>query len=471
MWVSKSAGKTEDSFMKKFITTISILLLVALLACCLVACGDNSGDNGGSGEQPFTPVDYVSQLKLDLSSTTAKFIDVKVKSYVDGDTTHFYVDSSVIPGGVLKARYLAINTPESTGKIEAYGHKASRFTKEKLQSAVSIVIEADGSSWEADSTGSRYLTWVWYKPSADADYRNLNVEILQNGLALASNTSQNRYGTTAVAALNQAQKQKLNVFSGVADPELYVGEAINVSLKELRCNITEYNNKKVAFEGIVARDTGSNSVYVESVDADPDTGLYYGMFCYYGFSMSGGGLEILSVGNHVRIVGTVQYYETGKTYQVSGMQYREFQPDDPNNIKLLDDQKYTPSYQSIDAAKFANETLLTVEFEEDDEIVEKSVKYPELIMDSSVSLEGLTVTKVYTTSNEESASNGAMTLTCKTKDGITITIRTTVLRDANKNIITESAYKNKVINVKGFVAYFNGYQVKVFSANDITVVA
>lgn len=452
-------------------------MLVALLACALVACGDKdnsggNGGNGGNGGADFVPVDYVSELKLDLSSSTAKVVGVNVKSYIDGDTTHFYVPDSVIPGGVLKARYLAINTPESTGRIEAYGHKASRFTKEKLQSAVSIVIESDGNAWEADSTGSRYMTWVWYKTASDMEYRNLNVEILQDGLALASNTAGNRYGTTAVAALNQAKTQKLNLYSGQPDPELYVGSAINVSLKELRCNIEEYNNIKVAFEGIVARDSGSQSVYVESVEADPETGLYYGMFCYYGFNMSGGGLDILSVGNHVRIVGTVQYYETGGTYQVSGMQYREFVPDDPDNIKLLDDEKHTPSYQTLDAQKFANETTLQVELETEDEIVTKNIKYPELILDSSASLEGLTVTKVYTTNNEESASNGAMTLTCKTSGGLTITVRTAVLYDEDKNLITSDAYLNKTINVRGLVAYFNGgYQLKVLSAKDITVVA
>ena len=97
------------------------------------------------------------------------------------------------------------------------------------------------------------------------------------------------------------------------------------------------------------------------------------------------------------------------------------------------------------------------------------MKYPERIVDSTVSVTGLTVVYVSTTDNEESASNGAMTLTCKTQDGLTIKVRTTVLRDANKNIITASAYLNKTIDVKGVVGYFHGYQVKVFSANDITV--
>lgn len=456
--------------MKKFISIVSIMLIIALLACALIACDDNSddkGNNGGdNGGAQVEHIDYVSQLKLNLNSETAKFVNVTVKNYVDGDTTHFNVDSSVIPGGVLKARYLAINTPESTGKIEAYGHKASRFTKEKLKSAVSIVIESDGATWEADSTGSRYLTWVWYKTSENGEYRNLNVEILQEGLAIGSNTANNRYGEIAFAALNQAKAEKLNCHSGVADPELYAGDAIPVTLQELRCNITDYNNKKVAVEGIVTRDY-NNGIYLESEEADPDTGLYSGIYCYYGFNLSGAGLEILTVGNKVLVVGTVQYYETGNTYQISGMSYRQMKPNDPNNIQRLDDKTYEPAYQAIDAGEFANGTVY-YEYEDEDGAHTMSVKYAEYIMDTTVSLDNLKVTKVYTTTNEESSSKGAMTLTC-TVGSQTITVRTDVLYDADGKLITESAYKGKTISVKGVVAYFNGYQVKVLSAKDITV--
>ena len=67
--------------------------------------------------------------------------------FIDGDTTHFYINQSgnynnisKTPGidGVLKARYLGVNTPESTGKIEEWGKKASKFTQEKLATATSI---------------------------------------------------------------------------------------------------------------------------------------------------------------------------------------------------------------------------------------------------------------------------------------------------------------------------------------------
>ena len=75
--------------------------------------------------------------------------------------------------------------------------------------------------------------------------------------------------------------------------------------------------------------------------------MYYGMAVYYGYNLNGAGLEIISVGNEARIVGTVQYYEAGGTYQVSDLNYRMMKPDDPNNIQLLSEGN-EPAYVLTD---------------------------------------------------------------------------------------------------------------------------
>ena len=63
-----------------------------------------------------------------------------------------------------------------------------------------------------------------------------------------------------------------------------------------------------------------------------------------------------------------------------------------------------------------------------------------------------------------------MTLYCRA-GGVSVTVRTTVLHDADGNLITEDAYVGRTINVRGIVDYFSGdYQIKVFSAKDITIV-
>lgn len=440
---------------------LSLLLALIIVILCLSSCtpgeGGSTTTSSAGGTAQIEKKDYVSELKLNMNSETKKQV-ATVKTYVDGDTTHFHVPEDVIEGGVLKARYLAINTPESTGKIEEYGKKASEFTRAKLSSAVSIILESDDDKWNRDSTDSRYLVWVWYKESEDGEYRNLNLEILQNGLAVASSTGNNRYGSVCLSALAQARAEKLNVYSGEKDPDFYYGDAVELTLRELRLNVSDYTSTKVAFEGVITRNDG-RSVYIE--DYDSDSGLYFGMTVYYGFGLSGAGLSIISVGNRARIVGTVQYYEAGDSYQVSGLTYRQMKPDDPNNIKKISDG-HKPAFALVSTEKFAN-GMVTLENGG------KEYRFAELSLYTSVSMEDLTVKSIYTTSSDDSSSKGAMTITCE-KDGVTVTVRTAVLIGKDGKLVTAERYEGKNISVRGIVDHYDGeYQIKVLSVDDITI--
>ncbi len=450
--------------MKKY----KILSLILALICLLFsfsACDDKE-KNGDEGT--LEAKDFAAELKLDMTSGTCKQ-QVTVKNYVDGDTTHFNVPTTIAEDGVLKARYLAINTPESTGRIEEYGKKASHFTEEKLRAATSILIESDDGNWNLDSTGSRYLVWVWYKTSEDADWRNLNVEILQNGLAIASNSGNNRYGETCLAAIAQAKAQKLSIHSGEKDPDFYYGEAVELTLRELRSNVTAYEGVKVAFEGVLTRNHGG-SVYVESFDED--SGRYYGIQVYYQTAgLTGDGLEILKVGNLVRIVGTVQYYATGDIWQVSGLTYRAMKPNDPGNIQKIS-EGHSAAYSLIDAKTLMTgkvTLLVSVVNEETKELeeVQKEFDFADLARNTTVRMENLKVTRAYTTADGNS--KGAMTLTCEV-DGVTVTVRTERLYDTEGNLVTEDAYVGKTIHVRGMVDSYSGeYQIRVFAAEDITI--
>jgi hypothetical protein len=216
----------------------------------------------------------------------------------------------------------------------------------------------------------------------------------------------------------------------------------------------------VAFSGIITMNDGG-SIYIE--DFDEETGMLYGISVYYGYGLSGAGLDILTVGNESRIVGTVQYYEVGGTYQVSGLSYRQMKPDDPSNIQKIS-SGHSPAYLLTDADTFLNKTV-SVETEDG------TAQYPyaALAMNTSIEMQGLQVQSIYTTDSEDSSSKGAMTLTCLV-DGMTVLVRTAVLYDANNTLVTEDAYLGKTIDVKGIVDYYDGqYQIKVFSANGITV--
>ena len=122
--------------MKNLRRFLIFTILICLCVGCFAGCAGDTTPEASETEPaaaetqaPLETVDYAAQVRLDMSSETVKQ-EVTVKTFVDGDTVHFHVPETVMETGVLKARFLAINTPESTGKIEEYGKKAAVFTKE-----------------------------------------------------------------------------------------------------------------------------------------------------------------------------------------------------------------------------------------------------------------------------------------------------------------------------------------------------
>ena len=431
----------------------SLLLLVCVVLSCFAGCNKNE-DEGGTPAAP-SHVDYASELKLDMNSETQKKeVEWGDRSHVDGDTSHFEVDRSFDATGVIKARYLAVDTPETTGQIEEWGKAASRFTKEKLSTAVSIIVETDGASWTFDSNG-RYLVWVWYKSAEGADYRCLNIELLQNGLGGGSKSSDTRYGDIAVSAIDQANREKLHMFSGQKDPDFPYGEAASVTLKELRTNVTNYIDKRVAVEGLITYNSDWTA-YIESYDAE--TGMYFGMQVFYGYNSQL--INVLAQGNQVRVVGVVnEYYGT---YQISDLKYVAMRPTDPANTSVISKGNEI-EFVEITAEEFlGNKTIQISDTEE------KTFKFGELAVSTSVAMKNLKIVDMYT-SGPSASDAGAMTLTCQV-DGKRIQVRTAVLKDENGNLITEAYFEGKTIDVAGIVDYYNGnYQIKVYSLDEITI--
>ncbi|MDY3850893.1 MAG: thermonuclease family protein [Bullifex sp.] len=417
---------------KRFTLTLLVLLI---LSSCATVQEEASADEH---------TDYASALSFSMGSETVKCA-VTVRTFIDGDTTHFSVPSEVIPDGVLKARFLAVNTPESTGKIEEWGKRAALYTKEKLSGAESIWIESDTSSWNLDSTGDRHLVWVWYRTGTDEEYRCLNLELLQEGLALPSSSANNRYGSYCMAAIDQAKREKLCVWSGEKDPDFFYGDAVELTLAELRAHIADYNGVKVAFEGNITINSG-NTVYSE--DVDPETGCVFAIPVYYGFSMNGSGLDILSVGNRVRIVGTVQYYEGGESWQVSGLKYRQMRPDDPSNIKLVR-KGVDPVWRDVSL-----EELLTEEVSVGDDGV--TLPLSQAVLASTVTVRDLLVNDTY-------VSGDVLTLVCTSGD-----FETEIRVEARG--VSEADLKGRTVSVKGIADSWKGkLQIKVFRAEDLSV--
>lgn len=427
---------------------ISVLLLVCMLLPTFAACQDP--------EPEIT--DHAGAITLDMTSETAK-TTATVDIYIDGDTTHFHVPTEVVANGILKARYIAVNTPESTGKIEPWGNDAANFTKSKLENAVSIILESDTATWNIDSTGERRVVWVWYKTAEDAEYRNLNIEILQNGLAFASNSEGNRYGEMCKKALEYAKANQSYVWGTALDPDFPYGDPVPTPLRDIRLNIKDYYYHNVYFEGVVVKDDGG-TIYVESYDEE--SGMCFGITAYYATSgLKGEGLTYIQVGSKVRLVGVITYFEAGDIWQLSDLYYNSREPDDPRCLEFIGNG-YWPTYTEVTVEEFFADKTITV----DGKGVTKP--YCELAMNTSISMKDLEVVSVYTTNNGGD-SDGAMTLTCK-QNGKTIEIRTLVLKDANGNLVTADYFRGKTIDVLGTVDQYQGdYQIQLFSIDDVVI--
>ncbi len=495
--------------MKRFSKLLVLLVILAMLVGCFASCdklgdllgqdsdnsqdqpGDTTGEkpddggNGGNENDPPVPpaefVDYAAQMTFNKNSGRA-WLEVTVKTYVDGDTTHFNVPENLFEEGTLKARYLGINTPESTGVIEPWGKKASNYTKTQLMKATSIIIESDTATWNVDSTGGRYLVWVWYKTSESDVYRNLNVEILQQGLAFGSNAASNSYSTYTMGALNQAKNNKYHVFSKEKDPDFYYGGAVTLTLKELKANIEKYSGILVRFEAVVAK-CNASTIYVEEYDAEND--MYFGMQIFPGYNCNI--MDYFNVGNRVAIVGTVQYYETGGTWQIANLQSSLIRPNDPQYCNLISVGEHSAAYRELTAeeiltGKVMLETIVEKTDETTGEVVEEKVTkefdYAEIAHYSTVTVKNLTVKSVKTTQTGSSA--GALTLICESPEGIEISVRfdSKFKWEDDSVIVADDFPAGTVISARGIIDYFDyntsdstpgQYQIRSFSIGDITI--
>ena len=189
-------------------------------------------------------------------------------------------------------------------------------------------------------------------------------------------------------------------------------------------------------------------------------------------------MDRFAIGNRVSLVGTLQYWENGGTYQLSNLQYDILFPDDESGCRVLD-TGLEASYREVDAnmllnGKISIDSYIEIE-NENGEVVEElqtvEFDYGELALHSTIKISNLTVTSVYTT-NADTASKGALTITCKDVNGKTIEIRTAskLVRDDQTVVVAADFPAGTVISVKGIVDFYDQYQIKVFNIDDITYV-
>ncbi|MDE6660563.1 MAG: thermonuclease family protein [Anaeroplasmataceae bacterium] len=410
---------------------------VLLILCFVVGLGFFA--SCGKEEEPGY-IDYVEQTKLNINVTAShQFFGEDGIAFatlvrcVDGDTAIFVANEKE-----FTARFLGVDTPESTGQVEKWGKTASKFTASKLTNAVSLVVQTNGGAAQLDTTGSRYLTYIWYKPAEDADYRLINLELVQEGLSYGKSETAPLYKDVLVAAEGQAIQQKLRIFGNEIDENFFYGDAKQVTIKHILENSASLlaENAKVRFEATVVRKDG---LYVYVQDYDAETDKVFSLLLYTGYNFES---KKLVVANRVSICGTVQEYEGN--IQVSGL--RDTASKNPDNLQYID-QNYEIKTTPVTA----------------DELINATANMERLF----VKLENVKVTRLWTT--QEGNSAGAITITGQV-GGKTVTIRTTVLR-VNYELVTESYFDGKTITVMGFIETFNGAkQIKLVSVDDVAFV-
>ena len=160
---------------------------------------------------------------------------VNLSKCVDGDTAWFINDNEEI-----KARFLAIDTPESTIKIEEYGKEASQYTCSLLEEAKKIEIEYDHNSNKTDKY-NRHLVWVF------VDGELLQEKIIQKGYAeVAYLYDDYKYTNILKEEEIIAKKNKIGLWSEYTEEGVnYIYIIVIVGVIVIICIFSDKFRKKV----------------------------------------------------------------------------------------------------------------------------------------------------------------------------------------------------------------------------------
>lgn len=445
----------------KFRTKLAALVLVVFSMFFLCGCEELMGGIGTGGgtnvDLTGSRTKYTDSLMLTQLPTSTSTLDVDgvtyatVDKYVDGDTTYFRANLSTGPNDI-SVRYLGLDTPESTYKVEPWGIAAAKFTKEKLESAESIILQSDPTG--LFDSNSRYLAYVWYRTSSTSPYRLLNLEIVEEGYSPSKGLTNTLYMQTFYDASTRAQAFKDRT-NGEVDPTYdYNAQGQKYTLKQIidtfgtpeAIESEEYKGTKVYIEGLVTRKLGISSAYIEQVNEGyytvnengdevfvPGDGKTYGVYVYGGFEEN---LK-LAEGNYIITNANISYHNGA--LQVVGV----------NNTNITVDSTGNPvTPVAITSSDWTNMTT---------DMACRLVKFDTLTV----------------TGGKDDENTDAYTIYTTTSDGVRVNIRI----DANVALKVTGIMKNKTwetfkdctfVNVVGIVQpYYDDYQLMVMSLTDL----
>lgn len=255
---------------------------------------------------PFD-TNHTDSFRLVSDYTNKSFITdgigvVTISSHTDADTTNF-IDS--ITGERFTVRYLGIDAPEATSKYDPWGIKAANYVRQTLDSAETIILEAEGIRTDGNE---RYLAWVWYVKNGQT--RLLNLELIELAYAWSKGDTNSNYSTIIAIASAETQLTGKRIY-GEVDPDYdYSTAGTPVEIGTLIDDFDTYVGKKVTVTGVITAKV-VNSIFLEYNGK--------GIYIYTGFSPT----NELSVGHEVTIQGLVPAYHLGSkqltNYKIDNM--------------------------------------------------------------------------------------------------------------------------------------------------------
>ena len=345
--------------------------LLAVTSFSVTGCDlfPNSGDKEGDDREGF--IDYVhtdEKIRLKVDYKGKNFFqdgiaEVELYSGIDGDTSHFR-QKDFPREELVKSRYYGIDTPESTGDVEPYGKKASKFTTGKLEAAKTIVVTSTVidryATPELDSTQTRYLSLVWVSDKENCPYNELvllNLWVVQEGLSLVKNLDKfPEFKETFMAANQQARDFKLMLFSGKPDDEYNYGEYEDTSLLSIKKELitclhdstqkNKYDKKKVRVQGTVVG-YANRILYLQAGFEDEETGKIE----YAGLNVFGGMGSIPSKytvpNTYLELCGLAQDSENFG-FQITAVHgFPKIRTDDPDDTQILFTPETIPDHLKV----------------------------------------------------------------------------------------------------------------------------
>lgn len=309
-----------------------IVILLASISMLLTGCGgskcpvvepDKLYSTPYTDKLAFAQADKLEGAHFASTSEDSSSYEhygyVSLKSVTDGDTANFaqegYVDDSNKPI-TIKTRFLGVNTPESTAKVEPWGKKASLFTKHILEEAqakadeesvggktvCNIALITDPATMgERDSSGNRWLAFVWYRKSSSDKWRNLNLELVEQGYSrnqLFTDSKVCDYRKSFEAAGAHAEKCGIRVPGGQSDPDYdYTEQTYEYSLWGIQKHFDEIGISDSGSSGfqliVTALVVGiqGDSLYLrdllideEQFEEEGESARLAGLYAYAGFN-------------------------------------------------------------------------------------------------------------------------------------------------------------------------------------------